>query len=203
MYRILIFSLLCIATIACQSDKKAQQSDSNKAGETTPIPAIEEPVVVNIDDVKAAAANKPKIDPNITIREVKGGSELTKKGVYIPEKANARPNIAPNAFAYADLKTKSFKAMGNEPFWNIEIKGNELIFHQLGFEKEIYSLSPSQAKSDRLIYTAQSGSGKQALQLDLMKQKCEDDMSGEPFGYAVILNKDGKEFRGCAKEIFK
>ena len=201
IYRISIYSLILVFCMACSTDKAEQNTRAEvvTTDEKSHIPDMDQPVIVIEDTLEAEAATRPTIDPNATIKGIENSKNFTRKGVKI---AGEKVNSAGTS-AYASLANKSFKAMGNEPFWNIEIKGEELMFHQMGFKKEYYELRPIQIKIDRLVYDVIDKSGKHDIKLELMKAKCEDDMSGQPFAFSVLLTKDETQFRGCAKEIFE
>ncbi len=196
MYKITVYSFLLCLCIACAWDR----TDTAAAEDTNPpqdLPVMEDPVVVTLDSIAAEEARTPEINPDLTIKGIEETGNFT-KATNAAEKANS-----PQGFSYTALAKKSFKCMGNEPFWNIEIKGDELMFHQMGYEKETYTLQATQVKSDRLVYAVQEGTGKNTIQVQLLKENCEDDMSGQPFAYSVVLTKNGKEYRGCAKEILQ
>lgn len=192
--RILIFSLIYLLCTACWSDTNSKVDNEtleNLSEEKSHLSETDQQMVVVEDSIDIA---RLVIDSNAIV-ELENSKDFTAKGLDVAENAAAS--------AYISLASKSFKAMGNEPFWNIEIKGEELMFHQMGFEKEYYELGSKQVKLDRLVYKIEDSSGKHNIQLELMKAKCKDDMSGQPFAFSVILTKDSQQFKGCAKEIFK
>lgn len=201
MYRIAIYSFALTLFVACATD-----ATNNTAENTSPpeqLPIIEDPVIVTFDSIQAEEAQTPEIDSMAIIRDIEGSNNFTRKGGNPDELENHAFTNNEEIAAYTTLAKKSFKCMGNEPFWNIEIKGEELMFHQMGYEKEVYPLTPTQIKTDRLIYSVKEKSGKNNIQVELLKMPCEDDMSGQPFAYSVIMVKNGKRFQGCAKEILK
>lgn len=199
MYRIVMYSFVAVLFVACATDTTNNTEESTGPPEQLPI--MEDPVIVTFDSIQAEEAQTPEIDSMAIIRDIEGSSNFTRKGGNPDELENHAFINQEEIATYTNLAKKSFKCMGNEPFWNIEIKGEELIFHQMGYKKEVYPLTPTQIKADRLIYSVKEKSGKNNIQVELLKMPCEDDMSGLPFAYSIILVKNGKRFQGCAKEI--
>jgi heat shock protein HslJ/uncharacterized membrane protein/uncharacterized lipoprotein NlpE involved in copper resistance len=93
-----------------------------------------------------------------------------------------------------------FAAIGNEPFWSLEIDLEKMIeFRALDKENgSIYTPVPVGEKpvsGDGLVYRAQTVSGE--LEIRMMKETCVNTMSGHEFPYTVTVIKDDMEYKGC------
>ena len=100
----------------------------------------------------------------------------------------------------------NFKAMGNEPFWSIEIAfGKTLLFKRLANPTQTLEFSfPNQLKLDKKMTLS---NGEETLELLIQKEKCQHSMAGEVFSYQVtaILQKSDSqklnEFMGCGRYL--
>ncbi|MEM9992370.1 MAG: hypothetical protein AAF738_11445, partial [Bacteroidota bacterium] len=181
----LVYGLLFLCGMACSSPTaSSQKAQSNNTSSTT---AKEKTA-----NTRSVNSDSPDTEPAPAIL-----SEAKETQEFAVNNEKRATNV------YETLSFQSFKAMGNEPFWNIEIKGNQMVYHQMGFEKETYQLSATRIKEDRLVYKTVEGSGSHQLQLELMQAACEDDMSGRKFDFSVLLTKNGEVYKGCAKTISK
>ena len=92
-----------------------------------------------------------------------------------------------------------FVAVGNEPFWSLEIeKGKNFIFNRPGLETpdSIAYAEPVMVNNTRQ-YHVQSGST--TLDLVVSPQFCSDGMSDFVYEYKVELTYNKKKYSGCGR----
>ena len=93
-----------------------------------------------------------------------------------------------------------FIALGNEPFWSLDIIPEEkrIIFKDVGNEK-VYEFfySPSNSKDGVYRYQA-TNPRKEKLEVVIHEEKCSDGMSDRQYNYSAEISLDGKLFKGCA-----
>lgn len=93
-----------------------------------------------------------------------------------------------------------FIALGNEPFWSIDIIPNEkrIIFKDAGNEKvHEFIYSPANIKDGVYQYQV-TNSKNEKLEIAIRKEKCSDGMSDRQYNYSTEISLDGKLFKGCA-----
>jgi len=92
-----------------------------------------------------------------------------------------------------------FKALGNEPFWNVEI-GATIAFSRLGEDPILFPYSPPQRTRARYVYSATIvDPAVHSIEIVIEREACIDSMSGARFDYRAIVSFDGRQYRGCAK----
>jgi heat shock protein HslJ/uncharacterized membrane protein len=101
-----------------------------------------------------------------------------------------------------------FYAMGNEPFWNLELGLNQFIHFK---ELEGVTINLGSVKGEKAMdanvtrYMAETENG--IFTMTLSGQECYDDMSGDTFTYKVIVelnnpgDKNYKKFEGCGRYV--
>jgi heat shock protein HslJ/uncharacterized membrane protein/uncharacterized lipoprotein NlpE involved in copper resistance len=93
-----------------------------------------------------------------------------------------------------------FAAIGNEPFWSLEIDLEKMIeFRALDKENgSIFTPVPvgeKPASGDGVVYRVQTVTGE--LEIQLIKGTCINTMSGRELPYTVTVLKDDMEYKGC------
>ena len=94
-----------------------------------------------------------------------------------------------------------FRAVGNEPGWNLEIRNQEKIILVTNYGSEKYEFDLPEAETDaaaemtRYRYD-QTG---QEMTLTISTETCQDTMSGEEFASKVEVVFNGKTLRGCGR----
>ncbi|HEY0898502.1 MAG TPA: hypothetical protein VGD90_04170 [Sphingobacteriaceae bacterium] len=94
-----------------------------------------------------------------------------------------------------------FVALGNEPFWSVEIIPHEkrIVFKDIGSQKAFefpYSASVLHQGSTR--YNAVSVNKKNRIEIGIRQQVCSDGMSDKRYNYAATVILNGKTYKGCA-----
>src|SRR5690606_30302097 len=105
----------------------------------------------------------------------------------------------PAKVPWADAKRRgaTFRALGNEPAWNLEIFPDRLVMvTNLGADRaELVHGGPA-VDGARTTYHA---AGERELTAVLERRTCTDAMSGEAFEAAATVTFGGETFRGCGR----
>ncbi len=101
----------------------------------------------------------------------------------------------------AKLRGVSFRAIGQEPPWLLEITDGEkfLLVTGYGQKSTAYPYVEPQINQQqrRTVYTVKD----QNLEVVIEGKDCSDIMSGEKFDVSVFITLDGKLFRGCGRAL--
>ena len=116
---------------------------------------------------------------------------------------HCRNNRSQAIWEDAKFRGVDFRAVGNEPGWNLEISaGSEIVYVGDYGQIEYRFPTPDPVKNRdarRTTYTVE-GEGHDLL-IVLEGRRCQDTMSGEEFDITVMVVLDGKEFRGCGRAL--
>lgn len=99
-----------------------------------------------------------------------------------------------------DCYDYEFIALGNEPFWSIDIIPNEkrIIFKDAGNEK-VYEFIYLPATIKDGVYRYQAINSKnEKLDIIIREEKCSDGMSDRQYNYSAEIKLNGDLFKGCA-----
>jgi uncharacterized membrane protein len=106
-----------------------------------------------------------------------------------------------NPWHEAHARGAEFRAVGQEPGWYVEIdhEGELYLFYDYG-EKQLTTKAPAPVVSgDRTTYAANSGTTRVTVFAE--RRMCQDVMSGEAFPLEVRVTVDGRELRGCGRDL--
>lgn len=94
---------------------------------------------------------------------------------------------------------EEFSLKGNEPYWNIEISGNEIILSQMDKDNIVYPYyQPKDGAFSRIFETSADVNGKTSqLKIIVEKKTCNDSMADMTYDYKATVVKDGKTMKGC------
>ncbi len=94
-----------------------------------------------------------------------------------------------------------FWALGNEPFWNVQISSNEGLaqWSMLGENTVGYEYAAPLVEQGGQV-TRYVFPGQQRMKVTLTKGECIDNMAGNRFPYSVVVERAGKSYRGCAHD---
>lgn len=120
-----------------------------------------------------------------------------------PETVQCQEDVAASIWERAKLSGVDFRAVGNEPGWQLEIRDGRSITLATDYGQTWIVFPASEPEHDR-----QSGQsiyrvaipGHQ-LVVTLSPGPCQDDMSGETFETKTVLELDGKTLRGCGRPL--
>jgi membrane-bound inhibitor of C-type lysozyme len=103
----------------------------------------------------------------------------------------------------AKLSGVDFRAIGNEPGWNLEIIMRDRIVFVGNYGQNRYEFittGPSVDQQARTtVYEVQND--KHEMSVIIAGRRCRDTMSGEAFEATVTVILDGKKFQGCGKAL--
>jgi putative lipoprotein len=100
-----------------------------------------------------------------------------------------------------DLEGIAFRAYGNEPFWDVEISENGIVFSQLGQPRTAFPYTlPDLSETSRVYRSITKEPPQHRIEISLREKRCIDSMSGEHFSFAAQVKLDGRRYVGCAKE---
>lgn len=131
----------------------------------------------------------------------KGDEALLEIGDEKP--INCKNNRAKAIWEDAKFRGVDFRAIGNEPGWNLEIIKSEKIVFVGDYGQARYEFITPEPSIDRqartTVYTVQND--KHELSVMIVGRRCRDTMSGEAFETTVTVILDGKKYRGCGKAL--
>lgn len=100
-------------------------------------------------------------------------------------------------FKVADFNP-TIMGIGTEPFWNIEVSNDYVIYTTPEKANEIYKRIDN---SEVAFIIAENKEGR--IELNLSKNDCSDGMSDQNFDHkldlTIIKNKESRQYSGCAK----
>jgi len=117
--------------------------------------------------------------------------------------------VEPSFYQEKFLNGVKFFAKGNEPFWSLEIyQDNKIVFEEINQQKITSSNFRETAGDsvDEIIFSAEMQNAQ--LIIHILKDYCQDNMSGEIFDYKVNVklkhsnDSDYYEFNGCGKYLY-
>lgn len=101
-----------------------------------------------------------------------------------------------------------FYAIGNEPFWNLNIAKDQFIkFNSLNGDSVKLGYVKSEKAMDANIIRYYSKTDKGSFTATIYDEKCLDNMSGDVFKYKVVVelnnfgDPDYKKFTGCGRYV--
>jgi len=116
---------------------------------------------------------------------------------------DCKNNRAKAIWEDAKLRGVDFRAVGNEPGWNLEIIQREKIVFVGDYGQKRYEFINAGRSDDRqtrtTIYTVQND--QHQLSVTIVGSRCHDTMSGEAFESTVTVILDGQQYQGCGKTI--
>jgi len=94
-----------------------------------------------------------------------------------------------------------FRAVGNEPGWNLEIRNQEKIILVTNYGSKKYEFDLPEADTDMTTSTTRYKAelAGQEMILTISAENCQDTMSGEEFTSKVEVVFNGKTLRGCGR----
>ena len=96
-----------------------------------------------------------------------------------------------------------FYAIGNEPFWNLEIDNERAIsFKVADLPKPlVFAMRPPRITKDSTYYVVDSASSR--LEVTVFNEFCSDGMSDNRYEYRVHVRYKGQTFKGCGADLEK
>ncbi|BBP80337.1 hypothetical protein CCU68_05980 [Pseudomonas gingeri NCPPB 3146 = LMG 5327] len=103
-------------------------------------------------------------------------------------------------WAQARKRNISFRAVGNEPGWSVEIgRGETPELHlQMNYGEQKTDIAKTEATPEGFFGNAADGTEIQVL---IDRETCTDDMSGQEFEASVLLKVGDRDYRGCGVSL--
>lgn len=114
---------------------------------------------------------------------------------------DCRLNPARAPWEDARRRGVDFRAVGNEPGWLLEARGEErLLFSgDYGASKFLFSEIDGTMDAEQRYYEARSGDSH--ITVSAAREDCTDSMSGEVFPYTVEVYLNQRRYAGCGREL--
>jgi uncharacterized membrane protein/heat shock protein HslJ len=110
--------------------------------------------------------------------------------------ADCRSNPQRVPWADAARRGALFRALGNEPSWNLEIHRDRLVLvTDFGEQRAEWPYADPVVAGARTTYRSVAGE----LVVVIDRQACVDTMSGEGFEASTLVTVNGTTFRGCGR----
>lgn len=98
-----------------------------------------------------------------------------------------------------DLRAIEMKAVGNEPFWRLQVEPTGIRFERLGDEDwTVFPYQPFTA--DGGVRSLETKSASAHLSVRIAAERCLDTMADAVFGFSASVTVAGVAYRGCAYE---
>lgn len=90
------------------------------------------------------------------------------------------------------------RAVGNEPFWSLQVFAEQVNLQRLGADTEFFAITSKTQTDDsqRVRFTNHAFSGSALVRNEL----CHDSMTGMPYPYSAQVQIPGETLQGCAGE---
>ena len=100
---------------------------------------------------------------------------------------------------HAKLNGADFRAIGNEPGWNLEIYEMSRVVLVTDYGAARVEVALPESVTDNEARSTRWDAGE--LTLELIGDPCSDSMSGEAFETTVVVTWRGKTLRGCGRAL--
>ena len=111
-----------------------------------------------------------------------------------------------NVWQAARLRGISFRAIGQEPGWLLEISKGEKIDLIMDYGRTKITASYVDPIVDPNVNPTQHTTvftvKDQKLEIIIVDKECSDVLSGEKFNVSVFVTLKGKKFKGCGKALY-
>jgi uncharacterized membrane protein len=118
-------------------------------------------------------------------------SAATPVGETLP-KSQAEPKIASPIPA-------SLRVLGTEPFWNLQIGGDNLTYTTPEDAKGQHALVTRRDRADGADFSGRLGSA--SLRVEITRHDCSDGMSDHTYPFPAVLILGGDHRGGCAAPL--
>jgi len=106
-------------------------------------------------------------------------------------------------WVHAKLNGADYRAIGNEPGWNLEIRNQEtiILITDYGSTRYEFALPKAEIGETNRITSYQAKDSDHELILIITDEACSDSMSGEDFPSRAKVILDGKILQGCGRAL--
>jgi len=96
-----------------------------------------------------------------------------------------------------DWRAFRYRALGNEPFWTVDISTTSILLRSLGQDDQTWTLT-QESGLDRGGRFEGEAAGTEPVTVEIQRQECRDTMSGTFFGYTAAVRVGESILTGCA-----
>jgi membrane-bound inhibitor of C-type lysozyme len=102
----------------------------------------------------------------------------------------------------ARARGASFRAVGQEPGWQLEIHPDRLLFiYQYGQRRAVAPNPGVVADAEKSLRRWQAATEEHELSVTVEDRACTDVMSGDIHPATVVVILDGREYMGCGRDL--
>jgi uncharacterized membrane protein len=117
-------------------------------------------------------------------------------------RVNCRVDRRNTPFEAAKLDGADFRALGNEPGWELVMYYDRIRFTwDYGNEQAEFPATQPVTDQERASSAWTSSAGDMDIEILLQALPCLDTMSGDSFETTVTVKLDGREFHGCGRAL--
>ena len=115
--------------------------------------------------------------------------------------SDCRLNPARAPWEDARRRGVEFRAVGNEPGWHLEVRGQEnlLFVGDYGAKRLLFAEVETSREGDLLYYQAEANGD--SIDVTISDGTCYDTMKGEQFPYSVEVQLNGRRLNGCGRVL--
>jgi len=113
-----------------------------------------------------------------------------------PEKDGPAPAATAAATTVLDV-SKPIRALGTEPFWNLDVKGTHFTLARPGVADVTATAAGAELQHGQAHWRATTPDGK-ALEVTFYVSNCSDGMSNKSYPMAAEVSLGGETLHGCA-----
>jgi putative lipoprotein len=114
---------------------------------------------------------------------------------------DCRLNHARAPWEDARRRGVDFRALGNEPGWQLEIRNDEHLLFEAYYGSQRTLLRNPQLEEEPGLRRYRAGEGQQRIKVVVTEEFCTDTMKGEGFPFSVVVDFGGREYFGCGREL--
>lgn len=114
---------------------------------------------------------------------------------------DCRLNHARAPWEDARRRGVNFRALGNEPGWQLEIRDGEHLLFEAYYGAERVLLQNPELEEEPGFRRYRAGEGEQGIEVVVTEEFCTDTMKGEGFPFTVVVDFGGREYFGCGREL--
>jgi putative lipoprotein len=96
----------------------------------------------------------------------------------------------------------SYRGLGNEPGWTLEIGPGTALTWVTNYGTETHAWPNAVASGDPATgLSLTAGKAGEAIIVTVKREPCADDMSGDAFDYRFVIETGGRTLRGCGTQL--
>ena len=101
--------------------------------------------------------------------------------------------------AVPEMSELIYRALGNEPFWHVDISEESIRFSLLGEPDLVFPYRPPIRSSAGILYDSRTDTDPpHQIEIVIHEQQCSDTMADATYDYTARVVLDGQDYFGCA-----